>query len=157
MLFSYAHTVPINPANSTPRLSKHDVWTALLDKARRPQDYIPIIASCKVTSQRAGGLTRNVIFHAGSFMPAEVALEEEVDFVIRDQGPYHIANVLSHGDADGELYLSFVFDFEKPHIALGTPDATDLEQALRAGAAQSVRGFVDGVREKIRKAGEVSG
>jgi Domain of unknown function (DUF1857) len=76
MLFTYAHTVPINPPNATPRLTKSEVWATLLNKAREPQDYIPLITACHVVAESADGLTRDVTFRPGSFMPAGTVREE---------------------------------------------------------------------------------
>ena len=80
MLFPFAYTVPINPPNATPILTKAEVWNALILKARRPQDYVPVIDQCEIVSESANGLVRDVNILPGFFMP-EGKVREEVSWV----------------------------------------------------------------------------
>ncbi|KAI9783064.1 MAG: hypothetical protein M1839_004233 [Geoglossum umbratile] len=153
MLFPFAYTVPINPPNATLTLTKPEVWQALLRKARRPQDYVPVIESCTIISESATGLVREVTIKPGFFMPAGKALEEvnwmgdmRIDYVVHGPSPRTVHNILSEG-AGGALYLTFEFEFERECEA-GSSEEGEMWESLRKGATRSVEGVLASIRAK---------
>ena len=72
MKLYFAHTVPINPASATPKLTKEQVWEGLKLKARDPLRYVPAIAKCEVVEEHADGMTRVVEFKPGRGPPGKV-------------------------------------------------------------------------------------
>ena len=65
MKFQYAYTAPINPPSAAPTLTRAQVWEGLKLKARDPARFIPGVAACEVTEERADGITRVIQFQPG--------------------------------------------------------------------------------------------
>lgn len=76
MLFRIAYTVSVNSASASPTLTKDEVWRGLMGKARRPQDYVPVINHCEVLSENENRLIRNADIQPGKFMPGGPTKEE---------------------------------------------------------------------------------
>lgn len=70
-----ALTAAINDA-SAPALTRAECWTALMMKARRPQDFIEVITDCEVVSEDDKGLTRIMSATARGPLPAGKIKEE---------------------------------------------------------------------------------
>lgn len=139
-----AYTAPINPSGATPTLTAAQVWTGLQRKVRAAHNFVPLIAACEVLSEAEGTTTtttdepttvvRRVVFRAGAGPgrgevneKGETAVEEtcrlyapvRVDFAQPDGSS--ISNVVSRGP-DGELLMTYVFEWRHPDVAAGGPD-----------------------------------
>ncbi|KAH0541979.1 hypothetical protein FGG08_003611 [Glutinoglossum americanum] len=154
MLFPFAYTVPINPPSASPMLTKDEVWSGLIKKARRAQDYIPIIDHCEIVSEDKDGLVRDVNIKPGFFMPEGLVREEvkwvekvRLDYTIKGDSPRSIVNLLSEGGGEGELYLTFIFEFNKD-VEPGSQEEADTWALYHAGAKKSVEHTVKIIREK---------
>ncbi|KAI6089792.1 DUF1857-domain-containing protein [Hypoxylon rubiginosum] len=166
--FNLAYTAPINPAGATPTLTVPQVWAGLQRKVRRAQDFVPIIEECNVLSEetepRTGNLavTREVRFKAG-FEPsagAGGALVREtcvhfapcrVDFEQPDGST--ISNIVSAGP-DGELLMTYAFEWRYPDVKEGSEEAKALEEKSWKTAKTAVHGSIDTIRRLV-KDGEI--
>lgn len=140
--FNIAYTAPVNPAGATPALGVQQVWAGLQRKVRRAQDFVPIIEECAVLSEETDGRTgnlkvvREVRFKAG-FEPAAAAggalvretcvhfAPRRVDFEQPDGST--IANIVSDGP-DGELLMTYAFEWRYPDVKEGSEEAKALEE-----------------------------
>ncbi|KAI9863404.1 MAG: hypothetical protein M1813_003846 [Trichoglossum hirsutum] len=154
MLFRIAYTVSVNSASASPTLTKDEVWRGLMGKARRPQDYVPVINHCEVLSENENGLIRNADIQPGKFMPGGPTKEEvtwvekiRVDYVTLSDRPEKIANILSEGGGPEELFLTFSYELDRD-VEPGSKEETEVWAAIRVGVARSVEGAVKAIREK---------
>ncbi|KAH0566053.1 hypothetical protein GP486_000546 [Trichoglossum hirsutum] len=154
MLFSIACTVSINSPSANPTLTKDEVWSGLMKKARRPQDYVPVINHCELLSEDENGLLRDVDIQPGKFMPGGLTREKvtwvkkiRVDYVMQGDKPQTITNILSEGPAPGELYLTFSYELERD-VEPGSAEEAAVWENIRAGAQKSVEGALKAIRQK---------
>lgn len=126
-----AYTAPVNPSGAEPQLTQAQVWAGLERKVRRAQDFVPIIVSCEVLSeeQTAKGfsVTREVRFKGAASSVKEVCnhyAPSRVDFE-QDNGSF-ISNIVSKGP-DGELLMTYAFEWRHPNVAEGSDEAEKLE------------------------------
>lgn len=166
--FNLAYTAPINPADAPSTLTLSQVWAGLQRKVRRAQDFVPIIDLCNVLSeenvQGTGNLkiTREVRFKAGSEPGAgsggklvkEVCVHFapcRVDFEQPDGST--ISNIVSTGP-DGELLMTYAFEWRYPDVSEGSEEAKTLEEKSWKTAKMAVHGTIDTVRRLV-KDGEI--
>jgi len=147
-----AHTSPLNPPNKTPILTQAQVWSALQRKIHHAQEFVPAISSCTVLSSPSSDtITREVIFapNAGhpkpratetvkSYHPSWVEFHQEDGTVIR--------NIISvGGEGEGDLYLTYVFEFE-----YGGSEEVERERVRMQGMARgAVKRSVEVMREMV--------
>jgi hypothetical protein len=134
-----AYTAPINAFGAFPVLSQSQVWAGLKRKVRNAQEFVPLIVACEVLSETEAekGFTvvRQVKFKEGQgpngdgkpvkevcvhYAPCRVDFEQENGSTI--------SNVVSTGP-DGELMMTYAFEWRHPSVAAGSPDAKTLEEA----------------------------
>lgn len=60
-----ALTVPLNPPGSHPIITPTQAWSALVRKARQPQDFVPVVSSCTILSETPQSISAEVYFHPG--------------------------------------------------------------------------------------------
>lgn len=72
-------TTPVNPPETTPRLSHGDLWKALVSKARHPEEFVSAIESSRIVEESDTGLKRAVQFKGELGNGGEVV--EEVRYV----------------------------------------------------------------------------
>lgn len=65
-----AYTEPINPPNTTPVLSRDQVWKGLQRKVRKAQDFVPVIIGCDVLSEKENEVVREAHFKERDGHPA---------------------------------------------------------------------------------------
>ncbi|KAI1413229.1 DUF1857-domain-containing protein, partial [Hypoxylon sp. FL1857] len=166
--FNLAYTAPINPAGATPALTLAQVWTGLQRKVHRAQEFVPVIEECNVLSEETvegtGNLkvTREVRFKAGS-EPASGAGGTLVKEVVVHYPPCRvdfeqpdgstIANIVSQ-DADGELEMTYAFEWRYPGVKEGSDEAKALEEKSWKMAKIAVHGTIDTIRRFV-KDGEI--
>lgn len=126
-----ALTVPLNPPGSHPRITPAQAWAALSRKARRPEDFIPVVSTSTILSETPTRVTSEVSFHPG-VGHARVIRETctlrapcRIDYEI--EGGSTAVNVVS--EMEGELVLTFVFGWVHPAVE----DGGEEEKRLREG------------------------
>lgn len=62
VLITASTTAPVNPPGANPVLTHDDLWTALVAKARHPEEFVAVIEKSRVIHEDAYGLTRGVTF-----------------------------------------------------------------------------------------------
>lgn len=63
-----ALTVSLNPPGAqppAPQITEAHAWSALARKARRPQDFIPVVSFCTILSETPTRISSEVFFHPG--------------------------------------------------------------------------------------------
>ncbi|KAJ4338212.1 hypothetical protein N0V95_008127 [Ascochyta clinopodiicola] len=149
-----AHTAAINPPSSTsPPLTLPQLWAGLQRKIRHAQEFVPVIASCTVLEERDDGtVVRDVVFKEGAgpkprarevvrgFYPSWVDFEQE--------DGTHIRNVISSG-AEGELYMTYMFEFDLPHLKEGSKEAEEQRVKLQGMARVAVEKSIETIRAMV--------
>ncbi|KAF1810790.1 DUF1857-domain-containing protein [Eremomyces bilateralis CBS 781.70] len=113
-----AFTAPLNPAGAGPTLNSEQIWAGLLLKIRSAETFVPsaiqsTIVVSESTDPSTGNLVtvREVVFRENQRQVTETVTAYEpsrVVFVQPDGST--INNVISEG-ADGELYMTFTFEW----------------------------------------------
>jgi hypothetical protein len=137
-VFNLAFTAPINPEGATPVLSQSQVWSGLQRKVRRAYEFVPIITACEVVSETTnpeGNLTivRKATFkkevHGGKGTydaQEECVLYEPTRVDFKQPDGTIIYNTVSKGH-NGELYMTYTFEWRRPDITEGSEEATNLQ------------------------------
>jgi hypothetical protein len=146
-VYQLSRTVPVNEPGKV-YLSRHDVWTGLMMKARNALPYVPQMQKCAVVEQGKDWLLRDILLN-------NVPLRERVSFepekrVIFDRvGGVElgrIENVIG-ADAEGNLTLTFAFGLTKQ----GIPEGTDAEKAHFAPMEGAYMGAVAATLGAVRR------
>ncbi|RYP16599.1 hypothetical protein DL765_005060 [Monosporascus sp. GIB2] len=160
-----AYTAPINPAGAEPVLTKSQVWAGLQRKVRRAYEFVPVITSCEVLSEGKTDdgdkvkIVREVVFSPDGPRPGGAAVKEvcvhyppsRVDFQQEDGST--ITNLVSKGP-EGELLMTYSFEWRHPDVEEGSAKAAELEETHMKGAKIAVQGSIDTIRRLV-KAGEI--
>ncbi|OKL57959.1 hypothetical protein UA08_06664 [Talaromyces atroroseus] len=151
-----AFTAPINPPGVTPVIKREQMWAGLLLKARSAETFIPdAIESTAVISETTDPSTENtvivreVVFRGSPQKVKETVTayaDARVDFE-QPSGTY-IGNIISDG-ADGELYLTYVFELKHPGVS--EEEMRALYAKERAMSGKAVQGTIDVVRELLKE------
>ncbi|GJE89537.1 DUF1857 domain-containing protein [Phanerochaete sordida] len=154
-----AFTAPINPADAPLKVTRAQVWEALKIKARAPTRFVPVIEHCEVVEEHAGGLTRVVQFKPGTGPPGKVTEvitfgdDVHAEFQMIDVGTV-ISNIVSDGEGESDLYLTFNFAWNFPDIHPGSAEETTKRAQLKEGAKGAVLQSLKEIRDLVQK-GEV--
>ncbi|KAI3319728.1 DUF1857-domain-containing protein [Xylariaceae sp. AK1471] len=157
--FNIAYTAPINKTGATPVLTQPQVWDGLKIKVRQAQDFVSAITGCQVLSEKTlptGELqvTREVKFapstaHSNGGSVKEVCVHyEPCRVVFQQEDGSTVTNVISKG-SEGELYMSYVFEWRHPDVAEGSERASQLEEAHWKMAKMAVEGSIDTIRRLV--------
>lgn len=126
-----AYTAPINPTGAEPKLTQAQIWAGLERKVRRAQEFVPIIVSCDVIAEeqteKGFTVTREVKFKGAASSIREICnhfAPSRVDFE-QENGSF-ISNIVSKGQ-DGELWMTYAFEWRHPDVAEGSEEAEKLE------------------------------
>jgi hypothetical protein len=87
MRIHISYTTLINPPSASPTLTRPQIWAGLQRKIRHAEEFVPVITSCKVLSEEAGVVTRQIQFDAQRIPPSEPAQAKEV---VRCYSPYWV-------------------------------------------------------------------
>ena len=79
VLITASTTSPVNPPGATPVLTHDDLWTALVAKARHPEEFVAVIEKSRIIHEDAQGLTRGVTFKGDMGNGGE--MEEVIKYV----------------------------------------------------------------------------
>ncbi|KAI2603950.1 DUF1857-domain-containing protein [Hypoxylon fragiforme] len=150
-----AYTAPINPPSASPPLSLPQVWAGLQRKVRHAPEFVPLITECTVLSSTTDAETgnlkvvREVRFDSGKLVK-EVCVHFapcRVDFEQTDGST--ISNIASMG-ADGELLLTYAFEWRHPGVEEGSEEARALEERSWKTAKMAVHGSIDTIRRLVK-------
>lgn len=146
-MYELSRTITVNePAKAY--LSRHDVWTGLLMKARNALPYVPQMQKCDVIQQGDGWLLRDILLN-------NVPLREKVSFEPERRVIFErvagtelgrIENVIGE-DEHGNLTLTFSFGLTKEGIAGGS----DAERAHFAPMEGAYFGAVASTLAAVRR------
>ena len=128
-----AYSTPINPHGTSLILTAAQAWAGLQRKARRPQDFVPVVDTCEISSEIDGVISCVVIFKADSGVAHAKRIKEtctlrppcRLDYQIEDGSS--AVNVISSGPK-GELFLTFVFAWVHEGLMEGTDEFREVEQ-----------------------------
>ncbi|KAF1358328.1 DUF1857-domain-containing protein [Lizonia empirigonia] len=155
----HAHTTPLNPPSASPALTRAHAWAGLQAKVRRAQDFVPVIAQCRVVEERAdGAVVRDVVFRPeGEEEGGEGRCVREVvreggcwiDFEQEDGS--HIRNVLSEGPGGAEdLYLTYLFEVRLPGVVEGSDEYEREVRRVKGMAKMAVEKSIETIRDMVR-------
>jgi len=158
-----AYTAPINPAGASPVLTQAQVWAGLQRKVRRAFEFVPIIKTCNILSEENAPTTKqHTIVREVQFAPGqgpkaggqpvkETCLHFppcRVDFQQEDGST--ISNVVSKGQ-DGELWMTYVFEWRHAEVQEGSAEAKELEEKHWKTAKIAVEGSIDTIRRLVKE------
>ncbi|KAJ7164168.1 DUF1857-domain-containing protein [Mycena filopes] len=149
MSYAFAVTRPVNPAGSTPILTEEQLWKGLEKKAREPSIFVPIISSCKVTSDDGNKLVREVTFGNSPKVITE-QIEAHASTIVyfeMDTGN-RVTNVVSYGP-DDEMLLTYGFANGIPGVPADKPKPTAKE--LNAIVGKAVESTLAVVRQMVQE------
>lgn len=124
-MYQLSRTVPVNEPGKV-YLSRHDVWTGLMMKARNALPYVPQMQKCEVVEQGPGWLLRDIMLNNVP-MRERVSFEPENRVIFDRVGGIElgrIENIIGEDDK-GNLTLTFAFGLTKQ----GIPEGSDAERA----------------------------
>ncbi|KAI0151675.1 DUF1857-domain-containing protein [Xylariaceae sp. FL1272] len=154
-----AYTAPINPSGASPTLTQAQVWEGLKIKVRKAQDFVSAITGCDVLGEETlptGNLqiTRTVQFasnatHGAGGSVKEVCVHyEPCRVVFNQEDGSTVTNVISKGP-EGELLMSYVFEWRHPDVEAGSERAKQLEEAHWKMAKVAVEGSIQTIRRLV--------
>ncbi|KAK5110989.1 hypothetical protein LTR62_005364 [Meristemomyces frigidus] len=149
-----ASTAPINPINTTPALTRTQVWQGLQRKIRQAQDFVPVILNTEVLSDQANEVIRVATFAIpgkSRYQVREVCISYEptrVDFLQPDGAV--ITNTISDGPG-GQLFMTYTFEFRYPDIHEGSEEAGEKRTEHVRMAAMAVESSIKAMRRMVEK------
>ena len=157
-----AFTAAINPPNTSPVLTRSQIWTGLERKILAGQDFVggAIISTdiIRTYDDSVSGnpvTVREVVFREGNRRVQETCTAYEptkVDFYQEKDGSV-ISNVVSEG-AEGELYMTYVFEWRHPGVQAN--ELEELREKEWKMAKVAVENTIVAMRE-IGKDGRIKG
>ncbi|MDB6157462.1 MAG: hypothetical protein JWO04_1168 [Gammaproteobacteria bacterium] len=146
-MYQLSRTVPVNEPGKV-FLSRHDVWTGLMMKARNALPYVPQMQKCEVVEQDKDWLIRDIMLN-------NVPLRERVTFEPENRVIFEriggvelgrIENIIGEDDK-GNLTLTFAFGLTKQ----GIPEGTEAERAHFAPMEGAYLGAVAATLGAVRR------
>ncbi|KAF2190902.1 DUF1857-domain-containing protein [Zopfia rhizophila CBS 207.26] len=143
--FNLAYISRINPPGITPILNYPQIWAGLQRKIRFAQEFVPVIESCNVISDKDGVVERQDSARevVRSYEPAWVDFEQ-------DDGT-HIRNIVSDGPSGtpSDLHMTYMFEFRLPHIQEGEAAEKELAR-LKGMSKKAVESSIEVIREMVK-------
>ncbi|KAJ5225866.1 hypothetical protein N7468_007091 [Penicillium chermesinum] len=147
-----AFTAPLNPPGATTILKTEQIWAGLLLKIRSAQTFVPkAIQSTAVISETHDSSTgnpvtvRDVVFREDQRTVRETVTAYKPSRVLFSQPNGSVVNNIVSEGADGELYMTYTFEWNHP-------DASQEELgALLEKEKAMARGAVEGTITKLRE------
>ena len=151
-MIEVSRTLKVNDGTA-PELSLEQVWEGLLEKARKPMQYVKSITECTVTDRFDGGLVRDII-HVGQPVREVVTFYpmSRVHFV-RTHGSARgtIDNELCL-DAEGNLELTFSFRIVIDGVEDGSAQEVEFAKGMEADYLDAVRTTLAACRDRVAMA-----
>lgn len=149
-----AFTAPLNPPGASTILKPEQIWAGLLLKIRSAETFVPAaIQSTEVISESQDPSTgnpvtvRDVIFRADQRKVRETVTAFEPSKVLFVQPNGSVVNNIVSEDADGELYMTYTFEWNHPGVSKEEL-ATHLQKE-RGMAKGAVEGTITKLRELV--------
>ncbi|QIW95582.1 hypothetical protein AMS68_001100 [Peltaster fructicola] len=151
-----AYTEPINPAGTSPALTRKQVWTGLQRKIRRAQDFVPVIKACDVLEDKGNEVIREAHFADGhsvkevckSYWPTRVDFHQPDGAVIM--------NTISDSPSlkDEEMNMTYTFEWRNQDVEEGSEKHKELVAKYRKMAQMAVHSSIEALH-KMAAAGEL--
>jgi hypothetical protein len=150
-----AFTAPINPPGHSPVLTVDQIWNGLLLKIRSAETFVSAaIQSTKVVSESYDDngnpvTVREVLFRESQKTVQETVTAFEagrVEFVQPDGSK--VNNVISEG-ADGELYMTYIFEWRHPGVS--NEELAALAEKERKMSQMAVEGTIKVLRQLVEE------
>jgi hypothetical protein len=122
-VYQLSRTVPVNEPGKV-FLSRHDVWTGLMMKARNALPYVPQMQKCEVVEQGKDWLLRDILLNNVP-MRERVSFEPESKVTFDRVGGVELGRIENIIGEDEKGNLTFAFGLTKQ----GIPEGTDAERA----------------------------
>ncbi|PVI07805.1 DUF1857-domain-containing protein [Periconia macrospinosa] len=155
-LIALAFTAPLNPP-STPaseRLTRAQLQAGLHRKVRFPQEFIPAIEACEVLSDKDNVVERHAIFKPGYHKKdtiEKVRTWGDVWHDFENDDGTVIRNIVSEDTkGDGEIYVTFTFEFRIPNLKEDTPEYEEQKKKLEAMGRSGVDGTIQTIRTMVK-------
>jgi hypothetical protein len=146
-VYQLSRTVPVNEPGKV-FLSRHDVWTGLMMKARNALPYVPQMQKCEVVEQDEDWLIRDIMLNNVP-LRERVTFEPEKRVIFERIGGVElgrIENIIGEDDK-GNLTLTFAFGLTKQ----GIPEGTEAERAHFAPMEGAYLGAVAATLGAVRR------
>ncbi|SPJ74187.1 uncharacterized protein FTOL_03917 [Fusarium torulosum] len=160
VVINLAYSAPINPSGATPVLTEAQIWNGLKRKVHHADEFVAPIIDCHVISEEqtetGTKVTREVRFDKGtrgdqSELVKEIVYEFEpsrVDFHQPDGS--NIFNLVSV-DQDGNLIMTFAFEWRHSEIAVDSEQVKELREKYFKMAKGAVEGSIDTIRRLVKE------
>ncbi|CAF9927327.1 MAG: hypothetical protein HETSPECPRED_006557 [Heterodermia speciosa] len=157
VLLIQSQTLPFNPPGAEPVLNLSQIWEALLLKCRKPEDFLAPISGSEVLEETDTLIRRSVTFKSGMGPPGGKSREDidlrkpwKADFRNLDNGSF-ISNIVSQGQDERDLHLTFYFEWPFPNIEAGSAEEKETSDQLWNRAKESVQSTIDHTRTLVKE------
>jgi len=162
-----AATAPVNPPGATP-LTIEKLWAGLEWKVREPQLFLAVIETCKVLEDDGETVLREVKFKDGGgvgqapsvgptvqekithIKPISSAAGSGVETFASQGDKSRVLNIVSTGP-EGELLLTFTFEWDHPDIASGSDEEKAKQTQYQSTAPKAVQGTIAAIRKFVEE------
>lgn len=157
-----AYTAPINPADTTPRLTRRQVWAGLERKITAAEEFVggailaTAVESTSADDHGRAVTARRVTFAQGRRTVAErcVAYEPNKVEFHQDDGS-KVTNTVSDGAGvgagdEGDLYMTYAFEWLVPGFQGTTAEWAEQEARWKKMAKTAVESSITAMREMVR-------
>ena len=123
-MYTFTHTIPVNPPGIRPTLSREQLWRGLVLRAEDPVAFVPGMESSEVLERFEHGLVREAVYR-GQRIRERVTFNEPhtIQFQqVESDRPGAVTNTI--GGSAPDLTLTFTFLLRFP----GVPDDSDDER-----------------------------
>jgi len=163
-----AGTAPVNPTGASPIITLEKLWAGLELKAREPQLFLAVIDTCEVLEDDGETVLREVKFKDGGGVGMAPVIGPKVKEQITHIKPLsaeagsgletftsigsasRVLNIVSTGP-DGELLLTFTFEWEHNEIEEGSPEAVKKQKQYQVTAPKGVVGTLNAIRQMVKE------
>ncbi|PMD52478.1 DUF1857-domain-containing protein [Hyaloscypha bicolor E] len=154
-----AATAPVNSPGVSPVITMKQLWAGLELKVRYPQLFLAVIDTCDVLEDDGETVLREVKFKDVGMAPVIGPKVQEkitsiapisVHFLFPSMGnASKVLNIVSSG-MDGELLLTFTFEWEHKEIEEGSEEAVKKQNQYQETAPRGVAGTISAIRQMVK-------
>ena len=151
-----SRTIKVNEDRRETRLDRSLVWHGLVMKAENPLPFVPVITSCQVIEQHAGGLIREIV-DKGDTIREVVTFDPQRMVKFERTSGRVLGTILNEiiEDPDGDLALKFTFSLRIENVAAGSAEEKEFAAQMEDGYLMAVRATLKAMRklasEKVEK------